>query len=183
MSTDLVLVSRKVEKAFRPLLHAALNGIAQEATTLINPQAATKVQALLEDAEAKGAHIQSAENSHNGILKPTIIEDVDPTMDFWLTESFGPVIGIRVFDEETDVPGLVNESAYGLSAAIFSRDTPRAFKLGKQLEVGGVHINSPTVHDEAQLPHGGVKQSGWGRFGSYWGMEEFLQTKTIIMHP
>jgi acyl-CoA reductase-like NAD-dependent aldehyde dehydrogenase len=78
---------------------------------------------------------------------------------------------------------LVNESLYGLSCAIFSQDYLKALKMAKLINTGAVHINSATVHDEPSLPHGGWKESGWGRFGGRWGFEEFLQTKTIILHP
>jgi acyl-CoA reductase-like NAD-dependent aldehyde dehydrogenase len=183
MSTDIVLVSRKVAESFRALLHDKMDTWAAEATTMIHPQAEAKVLDLLEDAHTRGATLKSAQRVVGGRLRPTIIEDVGPSMLFWQTESFGPVVGICEFDDEADVAGLVNESSVGLSAAVFSRDTFRAFELGKKLSVGAVHINAPTVHDEASLPHGGVKDSGWGRFGSHWAFDEFLQTKTLIMHP
>jgi acyl-CoA reductase-like NAD-dependent aldehyde dehydrogenase len=183
MSTDIVLVSRKVAESFHALLHEKLDTWAAEATAMIHPQAEAKVLELLEDAQARGATLKSAQRAVGGVLRPTIIEGINPSMLFWQTESFGPVVGICEFDDEADVADLVNESSVGLSAAVFSRDTFSAFELGKRLSVGAVHINAPTVHDEASLPHGGVKDSGWGRFGSHWAFDEFLQTKTLIMHP
>jgi acyl-CoA reductase-like NAD-dependent aldehyde dehydrogenase len=104
-------------------------------------------------------------------------------MDFWSQESFGPLLGLRAFDDEKEAVSLANESPYGLSGAVFSRNHMRALKLAKTLHTGAVHVNSSTVHDEVSLPHGGRKDSGWGRFGSTFGFDEFLQTKTVILHP
>jgi acyl-CoA reductase-like NAD-dependent aldehyde dehydrogenase len=183
MSTDIVLVSRKVAESFRVLLHEKLEIWAAEATAMIHPQAEVKVLQLLEDAHTRGATLKSAQHAVGGLLRPTIIDGINTSMLSWQTESFGPVVGMCEFDDEADLAGLVNESSFGLSAAVFSHDTFRAFELGKKLSVGTVHINAPTVHDEASLPHGGVKDSGWGRFGSHWAFDEFLQTKTLVMHP
>src|SRR5690606_10120955 len=98
------------------------------------------------------------------IMTATVIDHVTPAMRLYAEESFGPmVVVIRVKDEEEAIR-IANDSEYGLSAAVFSRDIARALNVAKRIESGICHINGPTVHDEAQMPFGGVKASGYGRF-------------------
>ncbi|CAN9304979.1 unnamed protein product [Alternaria alternata] len=181
MSTDIVLVARSVEERFRELLHQKLPNGAQQVTTLINDKSASKIDTLVANAKDGGAATRTVESASDA--SPTIIDGIISTMDFWSQESFGPLLGLRAFDDEKEAVSLANESPYGLSGAIFSRNHMRALKLAKTLHTGAVHVNSSTVHDEVSLPHGGRKDSGWGRFGSTFGFDEFLQTKTVILHP
>lgn len=185
MSTDLALVSRTVQVKFRSLLRSHFSTFATEVTRVINSESEARIQALLHDAREKGSNLTSSlegSSSPSG-LSATVIEDVSSSMEYWTVESFGPVLGIRVFDHISEVTSLVNSSSYGLSAAIFTKNHLGGLHLARSLEVGAVHVNGSTVHDEPALPHGGVKESGWGRFGSHWGVEEFLQTKTVILNP
>ncbi|CAK7219649.1 hypothetical protein SBRCBS47491_003918 [Sporothrix bragantina] len=185
MSTDLVLVSRAVEHAFRARLHSRLEAIAAEVTSVIHKSSWARIQGLLTDAEQRGAILtrSTVDVKTADTLPAVLIENVSRDMQFWAAESFGPVVGIRVFADPAEVPALINGSSYGLSAAVFTNNHVEALHLARQLDVGAVHVNGSTVHDEACLPHGGVKNSGWGRFGGYWGFDEFLQTKTVIMNP
>ncbi|PVH98232.1 ALDH-like protein [Periconia macrospinosa] len=89
-----------------------------------------------------------------------LLEDVAQGMDFWSAESFGPLLGLAVYDDEEDAVQVVNSSLFGLSGAIFSRNHLNALKMATRLHTGAVHVNSATVHDEATLPHGGRKESG-----------------------
>lgn len=181
MSTDIVLVSRTVEAQFRLKLREKFRSVtSQEATRVVSAKSEARIQALLNDAESKGA---SLTREGHGPLPATLVEDVTPEMDYWSAESFGPILGLRLFEDPSEAVKMVNGSDYGLSAAIFSRDQLKALAMAKKLQVGAIHINASTVHDEAPLPHGGYKNSGWGRFGGSWAFEEFLQTKTIIMNP
>lgn len=114
----------------------------------------------------------------------TVVEGVTPDMDIYSHESFGPLISlipIETTDEAVAV-AIVNECRYGLSAAVHSKDDYRALSLAKELQVGAVHINGATVHDESTLLHGGYRDSGWGRFGAGWGLAELVQTKTMVMN-
>ncbi|KAF2496522.1 aldehyde dehydrogenase [Lophium mytilinum] len=182
MSTDMVLVAQSVEQQFRTILHQKRpNAVLQQVTEVISLKSRSRIDALVSNAVEKGAATTAVEVGTCG--PSVVIEDVTPDMDFWKQEAFGPLLGLRVFDEEDVAVQMVNHSPYGLSGAIFSRNYLKALKLAKKLDMGAIHINSATVHDEACLPHGGRKESGWGRFGSHWGFEEFLQTKTIILHP
>ncbi|CAK7216208.1 hypothetical protein SEUCBS140593_002798 [Sporothrix eucalyptigena] len=182
MSTDLILVAQEVEKEFRAKLHACLDAFAGEVTSLINPKSGERVQKLLDDVKRQGATLTRSK-ANGDSPSAVVIENISPDKQFWSTECFGPAVGIRVIDDISQVPALVNASEYGLSAAIFTKNHVAAIHMAKKLDVGAVHINGSTVHDEACLPHGGVKSSGWGRFGGHWGFDEFLQTKTVIVNP
>jgi acyl-CoA reductase-like NAD-dependent aldehyde dehydrogenase len=181
MSTDVVLVAQSVDQRFRNLLHQRLSNGAQQVTNVINSKSKSRIDVLVKNAEDGGAAIKMVEASSHG--SATIIEDITSSMAFWSQESFGPLLGLRSFANEEEAVNMVNDSQYGLSGAIFSRNHLRALKLAKKLQTGAVHVNSSTVHDEACLPHGGRKESGWGRFGAFWAFDEFLQTKTVILHP
>jgi benzaldehyde dehydrogenase (NAD) len=102
-------------------------------------------------------------------------------MRIWHEESFGPVKSIIRVKDEAEALAVANESEYGLSSAIYSRDSARAWNLAQNLQTGICHINGPTVHDEAQMPFGGCKSSGYGRFGGRAGIAEFTELRWITL--
>ncbi|SUB71629.1 Succinate semialdehyde dehydrogenase [NAD(P)+] Sad [Pluralibacter gergoviae] len=102
-------------------------------------------------------------------------------MRIWREESFGPVKGIIRARGDARLLEIANESEFGLSSAIYSRDTARAWNLALDLQSGICHINGPTVHDEAQMPFGGCKASGYGRFGGRAGIHEFTELRWISL--
>jgi acyl-CoA reductase-like NAD-dependent aldehyde dehydrogenase len=102
-------------------------------------------------------------------------------MDLYRDESFGPVVAVmRARDEEQAIE-LANDSQYGLSAAVFTRDTARGLRIARRIQSGICHVNGPTVHDEAQMPFGGVGASGYGRFGGKAGIDSFTEQRWITM--
>ncbi|KFY96806.1 hypothetical protein V500_02288 [Pseudogymnoascus sp. VKM F-4518 (FW-2643)] len=109
----------------------------------------------------------------------TIIEGLTPDMHY--IESFGPIYGIVVVDSELEALQMVKSSAYGLSAAIFTQNRFNALNISREIRAAA-HVNSLTVHDEPTLPHGGHGDSGWGRFGARWGLDEFLHERTVILN-
>ncbi|GGB85442.1 salicylaldehyde dehydrogenase [Marinobacterium zhoushanense] len=153
--------------------------------TLISAQAGIKLNALLEDAQSKGASVLSGGPAEGVIMQATLVDNVTADMRLYSEESFGPMVAMIRAKDETDAVRLANDTEYGLSAAVFSRDIARAMAVAKQIESGICHINAPTVHDEPQMPFGGVKASGYGRFGGKAGIEEFtdLRWMTIQMGP
>ncbi|KAJ4286517.1 hypothetical protein N0V90_013217 [Kalmusia sp. IMI 367209] len=181
MGTDLVLVQRSIEQQFRALLRQKLPVASQQVVQTINGKSQTRIDTLIQNAESQGATLHFSDEKQRS--SAVLLDPVTREMQFWSAESFGPLLGIFVYDDVDVAVQLVNDSAFGLSGAIFSRNHLRALQVAKKLHIGAVHVNSGTVHDEATLPHGGRKESGWGRFGSHWGFDEFLQTKTIILHP
>lgn len=148
-------------------------------------QAATadRNRRLVTDAISKGAELlhgalDSPDNSKYRI-KPLLVNNVTKDMEIYYTESFGPSLSILTFKDDIEAVDIANDTEYGLSGAVFSKDLARALRIAQQIQSGAVHINSTTVHDEAILPHGGVKSSGWGRFNAQNGLDEFVMTKTI----
>ena len=152
MSTDLVLVAKSVEQSFGGLIHKRIPGALQQVTNVIDARSHSRINALVSDARERGAKITTVKGE--GFASTSVIEHVTADMNFWITESFGPLLGIRTFESDDEAVRMVNDSPYGLSGAIFSRNHLRALKMAKKLEVGAVHVNSATVHDEASLPHG-----------------------------
>lgn len=188
MSTDLAIVSREVADDFKCHLQQALRKKLGTSYKLISPKSAARWHSLTSDATAKGADVISSSNSSEGhpsnqVVPISLITDVKPSMEFFSVESFGPMVGVVVVSDEEEAIQTANASEYGLSAAIWTRDHYRGLGLARKLEVGAVHINGSTVHDESTLPHGGNKASGFGRFGAEWGLREFLQTQTVILNP
>jgi len=102
-------------------------------------------------------------------------------MKIYAEESFGPVTTIVHAADEAEAIRLANDTEYGLSSAVFSRDIARALRVAEQLETGMCHINGATVHDEAQMPFGGMKASGYGRFGGRAGIAEFTELRWITI--
>lgn len=116
------------------------------------------------------------------LLGPVVdMKTVTREMRIWHEESFGPVKSIIRVKDEAEALAVANESEYGLSSAIYSRDSARAWNLAQNLQTGICHINGPTVHDEAQMPFGGCKSSGYGRFGGRAGIAEFTELRWVTL--
>ncbi|KAK0888249.1 hypothetical protein LTR02_016478 [Friedmanniomyces endolithicus] len=154
-------------------------------TIVVTEAAAKRTESLLQDALHQGGKLvgPSASELRTGAsLKPVVILGLTPEMRLFREESFGPCVSVIQTKTVAEAIDLVNASSYGLSASIFTRDVAKAIAIARKLESGAVHVNSATIHDEDTLPHGGVKDSGFGRFGGRWGIQEFVKTKTIMVH-
>jgi benzaldehyde dehydrogenase (NAD) len=140
-----------------------------------------RVRRLIDDATSHGAKLLLGGES-NGTLMPAVVVDfVTPEMEIFREESFGPSVSITRFKNDEEAIRLANQSEYGLAAAVFSRNIPRALGIALQIQSGICHINSSTVHDEAQMPFGGVKGSGYGRFGGNASIHEFTELRWITI--
>ena len=118
----------------------------------------------------------------NGTIMPGVVLDhVTPEMEIFSEVIFGPAVTITRVSSQDEAIAKANDSAYGLSAAVFTRDAARGFQVARRIESGICHINAPTVHDEAQMPFGGVKDSGYGRFGGQAGIDAFTELRWISM--
>lgn len=149
--------------------------------SLISLEAAKKMEALISDAEAKGAKLVAGGKRTGTVVEATLLDHVTPEMRIYSEESFGPVKPIiRVANEEEAIR-VANDTEYGLSAAVFSRNIQRAMTVAASIESGICHINGPTLHDEAQMPFGGVKGSGYGRFGGKAAIAEFTDLRWITI--
>ena len=148
---------------------------------VVDLQAAQHIRDLVADAVKNGGQLAAGGEGEGVLMPATVIDHVKPSMRLYREESFGPVVAvIRVKDEDAAI-AAANDSEYGLSAAIFSRDIARALSLAKKVRSGICHINGPTVHDEPQMPFGGIKASGYGRFGGQAGIAEFTDLRWITI--
>jgi acyl-CoA reductase-like NAD-dependent aldehyde dehydrogenase len=139
------------------------------------------VNGLLEDAIARGARILCGGKADSVLMPATVVDGVTSAMSIYREESFGPVVGIIVAKDEVDAVRIANDTQYGLSAAVFTRDAVRGLRIARQIRSGMCHINGPTVHDEPQMPFGGVGASGYGRFGGKAGIDQFTELRWITL--
>jgi succinate-semialdehyde dehydrogenase/glutarate-semialdehyde dehydrogenase len=150
---------------------------------LINQAAVTKVEEHITDALAKGAIVMAGGRRHplgGQFFEPTVLANVEPDMLVFQEETFGPVAPLVRFDSEAEALALANRTDLGLAAYFYSRDIGRIFRMAEGLEAGIVAVNSGIFSTEA-APFGGVKQSGIGREGSKYGIEEFLEIKYVCL--
>lgn len=189
MSTERIVVDAKVADAFTQKLaiKAASLPLADPRTgpavlgSVVDMSTVQRCNRLIDDALAKGAKLLCGGKADSTLMPATLLDHVTAEMEIYHEESFGPVKGIvRVEGEEASI-ACANDNPYGLSSAVFSRDTARAWNVAQRIESGICHINGPTVHDEAQMPFGGVKESGFGRFGGRAGIEAFTELRWITM--
>jgi len=137
--------------------------------------------ALIDDAVAKGAKLLCGGKADSTLMPATVLDHVTPAMRIYHEETFGPVkCVVRVSGVEEAI-ACANDNEYGLSAAVFGRDIARAYNVARRIDSGICHVNGPTVHDEAQMPFGGVKGSGMGRFGGKAGIAEFTDLRWITV--
>ncbi len=190
MSTDRIIVREEIADEFvarltekARTLRAGKPGEEGAAlAAMVDAQAAERVASMVQDAIDKGALVTTGETSVEGsIMQPAVIDGVKPEMLLYQEESFGPVVTVLRVDSDEEAIRLANDSDYGLSAAVFSRDIPRAMDVAKRIQSGICHINSSTVADEAQMPFGGVKGSGYGRFGGRAAINEFTDLRWITL--
>ncbi|ESX18777.1 aldehyde dehydrogenase [Mesorhizobium sp. LSJC264A00] len=188
MSTERLVVDEKVADEFVAKLAARAAQLPAGDPrghvvlgSLISDQAADKMEELVADAVAKGARLVAGGKRTGTVVEATLLDHVTPAMRVYSEESFGPVKPvIRVKGEDESVR-VANDTEYGLSSAVFSRDIRRAMAVAARIEAGICHINGPTVGDEAQMPFGGVKGSGYGRFGGKASIAEFTDLRWLTI--
>jgi succinate-semialdehyde dehydrogenase/glutarate-semialdehyde dehydrogenase len=154
-------------------------GVAQG--PLINAAGLSKVESHVADAVAKGARILCGGARHErggNFFQPTVLADVTRDMKVAREETFGPVAPIFRFSTEAEAIAMANDTEFGLAAYFFTRDVARCWRLGEALEYGMVGINTGAISNEV-APFGGIKQSGIGREGSKYGIEDYLEVKYL----
>jgi benzaldehyde dehydrogenase (NAD) len=189
MSTERAIVDRSLVDTFSEKLAERASGMKvgdpREPDTVIGPlinrAALERVSELVADAAAKGAQILSGGAADGSCFPPTVVKGVTPEMRLYSEESFGPVLAVMAADGPEQAVELANDTEYGLSAAVFGRDVPAALEIAQRIESGICHVNDTTVHDEPQMPFGGVKASGFGRFGGRAALEEFTELRWITV--
>ncbi len=189
MSTERLVVDRSVVDSFAAKLGeraAALTvGDPRDPGTQIGPMvnaaAVERVAGLVQDAVSNGAEVVTGGEPDGPLFPPTVLNGVTPKMRIYSEESFGPVVGIVAVDGPDEAVRVANDTEYGLSASVFGADVPTALDLARRIESGICHVNGATVHDEPQMPFGGVKASGFGRFGGKAALDEFTELRWITV--
>jgi len=148
---------------------------------LISAASLERVTALVEDARSQGAEVVTGGEAEGPCYRPTVLAGVTSEMRIYHEESFGPVVGIVSVDGPDEAVRVANDTEYGLAASVFAEDVPTALDLARQIESGICHVNGATVHDEPQMPFGGVKASGFGRFGGKAAIDEFTELRWITV--
>ena len=190
MSTERIVVDTQVADAFVQRFAAkasalplgdprlptpvVLGSVVDQATVL-------RCNALIDDALALGATLVCGGKADNTLMPATVLDHVTPAMRIYFEETFGPVkCVVRVNGVEAAI-ACANDNEFGLSAAVFGQDIARAWQVASRIESGICHVNGPTVHDEAQMPFGGVKASGWGQFGGKAGIAAFTDLRWVTI--
>ncbi|KAK8853148.1 hypothetical protein IAR55_003849 [Kwoniella newhampshirensis] len=185
MSTERVIVHEDVAEQFEKVLkETAEKARWTGGMELVRLGAAKGAQSLVDDAVKAGARIvytasSSDSSSSSTSYPPTIIKALPSAATLSNTESFSPILTIHTAPTVPSIISLANSHETGLTSSIFSKDLSQALEVAKQLDLGAVHVNGMTIHDQHGLPHGGWKSSGWGRFNGQGAVESFTQTKNI----
>ncbi len=189
MSTERIIVVDAVADEFARRFAAKAGSMAagdpREGNTplgaVVDQKTVAHVNSLIEDATAKGAQVIAGGKGTSVVMPATVVDGVTAEMNLYRDESFGPVVAmIRARDADHAVE-LANDTQYGLSAAVFTRDIAKGLTIARRIQSGICHVNGATVHDEAQMPFGGVGASGYGRFGGKQGIDSFTETRWITV--
>ncbi len=148
---------------------------------LINDKQVGKVREQLEDAIAKGAKVVLGGKIEGRFVEPTILTGVTPDMKLYQDETFGPVVPVIPFRTDDEAVQIANDTEYGLSAGVMTRDEARGLAIVNRLDTGNCHINCSSVNDEPHVPFGGFKASGSGKHGGRWSLETFTETRWITI--
>ncbi|MEH6387790.1 MAG: aldehyde dehydrogenase [Pseudomonas profundi] len=192
MSTERFVVDEAVADAFASGFAERVSkldvGIPTQAPNcivgpVIGSGALGRINDLIDDALSKGAKLIAGALGDSTLMQPMLVDHVTPEMKIYHEETFGPVtIIVRTKGAEQALE-IANDSAFGLSSSIFTRDISRALELANRLDAGCIHINGATVNHEPQAPYGGMKNSGYGRFDGSAVIEEFTEIKWVTIQP
>jgi acyl-CoA reductase-like NAD-dependent aldehyde dehydrogenase len=187
MSTERIItvgdVADRFAEAFAKKAATLRAGDPREGATplgsVVSSDAANRIRELVQDATSKGAKLIAGGGGAGTLIDAVALDHVTPSMRLYSEESFGPVAVIIRAGSVDEAVSIANDSDMGLSAAVFGKDQGAAMAVAARIESGICHVNGPTVHDEAQMPFGGVKESGYGRFGGQAGIAEFTELRWI----
>lgn len=186
MATERVVVVEAIADTFVAEMEAQCAALLtrrdrHKVGNLITTEAAGRVGRLIEDALARQAVLRVGGEVSGAYVQPTLLDRVTPEMKVYSEESFGPVAAIIRARDEDEAFTIANDTEYGLVASVYTADTSRARALAAKLETGVCHINGPTVFDDPAMPFGGMKASGYGRFGGDAVIEEFTELRWITV--
>jgi acyl-CoA reductase-like NAD-dependent aldehyde dehydrogenase len=193
MCTDRIIIDRTLVDAFTPryverVEALAVGDPADPATIvgpLINQRGARRVSALIKDAASKGAALLTGDGAIEGpngtLIRPVVLTDVRPDMDIYASEIFGPAVVIHPVDSTQAAIDLANDTEYGLTGGVISGDVNAALDVASRVRSGVIHINDQGIADEPMAPFGGVKNSGYGKFGGTAGVESFTEQRWVTI--
>jgi aldehyde dehydrogenase (NAD+) len=139
------------------------------------------IDGQLKDATEKGATIVMGGTHKDQFYQPTVLTGVTPEMRIYHEESFGPVVSLIRAEDSEEALKIANDTEYGLAAAVITNDMQKALNISMRLESGMVHVNDTTISDEPRVPFGGVKNSGFGREGGRYSLEELTEVKWVTV--
>jgi acyl-CoA reductase-like NAD-dependent aldehyde dehydrogenase len=194
MSARRIVVERPIADDFVSRLVEKTKGLKagdpKKPDTIIGPliteSALDTVRSRVEEAAAKGANVLAGGEADGPCYRATLVTDLPEDSDLAREETFGPVAAIEIVDDADAAVERANATPYGLSSGIITSDAHKGLELAQRIEAGIVHVNDQPVGDEPQMPFGGVKESGWGRFGGTAAIEEFTDLRWITVggpHP
>lgn len=192
MSTERLIVDASVADEFASRIAEQVRALpggdpANSPSCVIGPMAfresGARINGLIDDALSKGAKILVGGKADGATMPATVLDHVTSDMAIYDSETFGPITVMIRARDTSDAVRIANDTAYGLSSAVFSRDVTGAIEVALQLQSGSCHINGPTVGNEAQAPFGGVKESGYGRFDGRAVIDEFTELKWLTIQP
>ena len=195
MSARRIIVQRGIADAFTERLAAKTKGLKagdpKQPDTIIGPliseSALETVKGRVDDAVAKGAKVLAGGDAEGSVYRATLLAEVPAEAELAQSETFGPVVALEVVDSPDEAVERANATSYGLASGIITSDADRGLALAQRIDAGIVHVNDQPVADEPQMPFGGVKDSGFGRFGGTAVVDEFTEIRWVTVqsgpHP
>ena len=172
--------------ALTPKVEALTAGDPLEESTNVGPMVrekdAARVQEWIQEASGQGARVLTGGDRNGAVFAPTVVADVKPEMRISADELFGPALGITPVETVDEAISLANETNYGLSAALFTENLDNAMRFAREVDAGSIHINWGTVWRADLMPYGGLKDSGFGKEGPKYAVQEMTETKMVVMH-
>ncbi|KAL2843355.1 aldehyde dehydrogenase domain-containing protein [Aspergillus pseudoustus] len=186
MSTERIIVHTSLVESFITAFEKFTEAIfpaSGQPPVFVSQLGARKTKTLVSAALESGASVVFGDttdaSSSTTTMRPIVLRDVPKDSDIYYTESFGPTVTIFTFESEEEALAIANDTEYGLAGAVFTEDLATGLRVARQYETGNIHINSMSIHDDVNVPHGGVKKSGFGRFSGTPGIEEYLTSRVV----
>jgi acyl-CoA reductase-like NAD-dependent aldehyde dehydrogenase len=179
-------IAADLEERLVPEVSAIRIGDPLDETTqlsaMVSVEAAKRVERVIGAAVDAGARVLTGGERDGAVMSPAVVADVRPEMAIYRDELFGPAVGMIRAGDEREAIRLANDTPYGLSAAIFTRDIGTAIRFAQSVDAGNVHINWNPLWRADLMPYGGMKASGFGKEGPRYAIEEMTETKTVVIH-
>ncbi|RIV23084.1 aldehyde dehydrogenase family protein [Alicyclobacillaceae bacterium I2511] len=190
ISVQRIYVQEQVYEDFMTRFKAAVNALKVGNPTdpdtqvgpMISEAEAQRAEAWVKEAEAAGAQLVTGGERRGAVLTPTILTDAAPSCRVCSEEAFAPVVVVNPYTTLTEAIAKVNDSKYGLQSGVFTASIDVMLKCAKEIRVGGVHINETSGFRADEMPYGGVKDSGIGREGPKYAIEEMTESKLVVIH-